>query len=147
MTLFKKKKQRPVLFSQQSYDAEAHKTEQPFVYEGVDIGWTTSEYPIPKDFLQFYHIDFNKQAAALIDAVDEGVPHYMDQHIYNATAEALAFLIHKHSAHAESISEIISRKRVTKNCHERELEAIMAERARIETIVEEIGGYDYDTNC
>ena len=116
MTLFKKKKQRPSLFSKQSYDAEAHKTEQPFVYEGEDVGWTTSDYPVPKDFLQFYHIDFAKQAASMLNAVDEGVPHY----------------------------EIISRKKVTRNCHKRELEAIKAEKARVEAIVEEIGGYDYE---
>lgn len=144
MTLFKKKKQRPSLFSKQSYDAEAHKTEQPFVYEGEDVGWTTSDYPVPKDFLQFYHIDFTKQAASMLNAVDEGVPHYMDQRIYNATDEALAFLVHKHSVRAESISEIISRKKVTRNCHKRELEAIKAEKAHVEAIVEEIGGYDYE---
>lgn len=144
MTLFKKKKQRPSLFSKQSYDAEAHKTEQPFVCEGEDVGWTTSDYPVPKDFLQFYHIDFTKQAASMLNAVDEGVPHYMDRRIYNATDEALAFLVHKHSVRAESISEIISRKKVTRNCHKRELEAIKAEKARIEAIIKEIGGFDYE---
>lgn len=141
---FFKKKKRESLFVPQTFDAEAHKTEQPFVYEGEDVGWTTSDYPVPKDFLQFYHIDFAKQAASILNAVDEGVPHYMDQHIYNATDESLAFLVHKHSVRAESISEIISRKKVTSNCHKRELEAIKAEKAHVEAIVEEIGGYDYE---
>ena len=64
--------------------------------------------------------------------------------IYDATAEALGYLIHKHSAHAESISEIISRKKVTRNCLERELEAVKAEKERICALVEEIVGYDYE---
>lgn len=145
MNFFKrKKKQRPNLYNPQTYDSEAHKTEQPFVYEHPDTAWTTSDYSIPKDFLQFYCIDLAKQASSMMNAVDEGVPYYMDQCIYNAYAEALAFLIHKHSAHAESISEIISRKKVTLNCIERELSDIEAEQNKICRLVDEIGGYDYE---
>jgi len=147
MILFKKKeKQRSSLIAPMTYDAEAHKTEQPFVYEHPDVGWTTSDYTMPKDFMQFYCIDFEKMAVAMLNAVDEGIPHYMDQHIFNATTEALAYLIHKHSAHAESISEIISRKKATNNCLERELEEIKAEQKSISALVEEIGGKEYE-NC
>ena len=145
MSIFRrKKKQRTNLYAPQTYDAEAHKTEQPFVYEHPDTSWTTSDYLIPKDFLQFYCIDFIKQASSIVSTVDEGVPYYMDQCIYDASAEALAFLIHKHSAHAESISEIISRKKVTLKCIERELNDIAVEQDRIGRFVEEIGGYDYE---
>lgn len=147
MILFKKKKkQRTSLLTPQTYDSEAHKTEQPFVYEHPDVGWTTSDYVMPKDFMQFYYVDLAKKAESMLNAVDEGVPYYMDQHIFNATAEALAYFIHKHSFHAESISEIISRKKVTYKCLERELEEIKAEQKRISALVEEIGGKEYE-NC
>lgn len=145
MSLFKRKKNpRNSLLTPQTYDAEAHKSVQPFVYEGVDVGWTTSDYPVPKRFMQFYYVDFEKQAAEMIEAVDEGVPHYMDQKIHNITEEALGALIHKRAAHAESISEIISRKKVTLRCHEREMDELLAEQQRISALVEEIGGYDYE---
>lgn len=145
MSILKSKKnQRPNLYSPQTYDSEAHKTEQPFVYEHPDTAWTTSDYSIPKSFIQFYCIDFAKQASSMMNSVDEGVPYYMDQSIYDAYGEALGILIHKHSLHSESISEIISRKRVTKNCIERELSDIEAEEEKISRLVEEIGGYDYE---
>lgn len=38
----------------------------------------------------------------MIEAVDEGVPHYMDQKIHNITEEALGALIHKRAAHAST---------------------------------------------
>ena len=142
--LFKKKKKtRGSLLVPQTFDAEAYKTEQPFVYEHPDVGWTTSDYTVPKDFLQFYYGCFDKQANSMLEAVDEDTPHYMDQHIVNAADEAVAFLIHKHSAHAESINEITSRKKVTFNCLERELQELNAEEERINAMIEEIGGYDY----
>lgn len=147
MLLFKRKKKnkkcRESLLAPQTYDAEAHKVEQPFVYEHPDVGWTTSDYPIPKNFLQFYYTNFDKQAKSLLVASDEDCPYYMDQHIVNVTEEALAFLVHKHSAHFESISEIISRKKVTLSCLEREIKALKAEKERIGKIIDEIGGYDY----
>ena len=144
MSVFgRKKKQRQSLYQAQVYDAEAAKTPQPFVYEHDDVGWTTSDYDIPKDFAQFYHIDFVKQASSMVGAVDEGVPNYMDQRIYDASAEALAFLLHKHSAHTESINEIIARKKVTLACIERELTEIEKEEERLGELVKEIGGHDY----
>ena len=128
----------------QVYDAEAAKTPQPFVNEHDDVGWTTSDYAIPKDFLLFYHIDFAKQASSMAGVVDEGIPDYMDQRIYDASAEALAYLVHKHSAHTESINEIIARKKVTLACIERELAEIKNEEERLGELVKEIGGYDYN---
>ena len=80
----------------------------------------------------------------LREAVDEGVPHYMDQSIHNMCEEALGALIHKRAARFESISEIISRKRVTLNCHKRELDDLTTEYQRISTLVNAIGGYDYE---
>lgn len=141
---FFRKKKRENLYTPQTYDAEANKTEQPFVFEHPDGSWTTSDYVVPKDFVKYYSFCFGKRASEMVKSVDEGVPNYMDQSIYDATAEALGYLIHKHSAHAESISEIISRKKVTRNCLERELEAVKAEQERICALVEEIGGYDYE---
>lgn len=143
MRLFRKKKRGPI-YAPQTYDAEANKTEQPFVFEHPDGSWTTSNYVVPKDFMKYYCSCFGKRASEMAKSVDEGVPNYMDQSIYDATAEALGYLIHKHSAHAESISEIISRKKVTLNCLERELEAVKTEQERIGALVEEIGGIDYE---
>lgn len=141
---FWKGKKRPELYVPLTYGAEANKTEQPFVFEHPDGSWTTSDYVVPKDFVKYYSFCFGKRASEMVKSVDEGVPNYMDQSIYDATAEALGYLIHKHSAHAESISEIISRKKVTRNCLERELEAVKAEKERICALVEEIVGYDYE---
>lgn len=144
--LFKKKRKetRTSILTPQTYDAEAQKSAQPFVFEGVDVGWTTFDYPVPKFFVQFYCVDFEKQANTMLEAVDEGVPHYMDQSIHNMCEEALGALIHKRAARFESISEIISRKRVTLNCHKRELDDLTTEYQRISTLVNAIGGYDYE---
>lgn len=47
--LFKKKRKEPrtSILTPQTYDAEAQKSAQPFVFEGVDVGCNARNYVCP----------------------------------------------------------------------------------------------------
>ena len=62
---FWKGKKRPELYVPLTYDAEANKTEQPFVFEHPDGSWTTSDYVVPKDFVKYYSFCFVKRASEI----------------------------------------------------------------------------------
>lgn len=139
--LFKKKK-RPPLVQDQSYDSTAYKVPQDIPFAGPETAWTTCQYRVPR-FKQFCDSQFVVEAKRMAKSVDADVPCYMDKIIIAQANTAINDLESQRTTRSESIDEIIQKKINTSEELARELKEIKAEKERIKKIVEEIGGYNY----
>ena len=142
LEIFKKKKRKP-LVGEQTYDSPAYKTPQEMPFASLETAWTTCSYS-SKRLKQYIDGQFEIEAKNAAQNVDADVPWYMDKRIISVVSDAIHDLEELRATRSESIDEIINKKKNTADELSRELADIKAEKERLQKIIDEIGGYNYE---